>query len=286
MIKFHLKKSIHAAEGLLTLEIGQSIAQGDFIGLYGPSGAGKTTILRMLAGLTVPDGGYIEVEDNVWYNSTKKINLSPQKRDIGMVFQDFALFPNMTVRENIAFAVPAQQDKKLVAELLDIVRLGEFAGRYPQTLSGGQQQRVAMARALAKKPKILLLDEPLSSLDRETRFKLQDEILKIHQYYGLTTILVSHDHKELSRLCNRVLEIKGGKVSREGIPSAFFDEQETPIQLSGTVKLMIPQLAGYRVELETAGKQMVVLTVKEPDFKTGDSIIIDANMVQLKIRRI
>lgn len=288
MIKFHLKKQIHAAAGLITLEISQSIAQGDFIGLYGSSGVGKTTILRMLAGLTLPEEGHIEVGDVIWYNSTKGINLSPQKRDIGLVFQDFALFPNMTVRENIAFALPAQQDKKLIAELLDMVQLSEFAGRYPQTLSGGQQQRVAMARALAKKPKILLLDEPLSSLDQEARFTLQDEISKIHQYYGLTTILVSHDVNELSKLCNRVLEIKGRRVTREGTPAELFGEQEkgSPIQLSGIVKRILPQSSGYHIELEITDKQLIGITVKEVDFKTGDSITINASIVQLKISRL
>ena len=288
MIKFNLKKSIHAAEGLLTLEISQSVMQGDFIGLYGPSGVGKTTILRMLAGLALPQKGHIQVGENVWYDSTRNINLSPQKRDIGMVFQDFALFPNMTVRENIAYAVPAKHDKKIINELLEIVQLVEFADRYPQTLSGGQQQRVAMGRALAKKPKILLLDEPLSSLDQEARFKLQDEIYKIHHYYGLTTILVSHDLKELSKLCNRVLEINGGSVINEGTPAEIFGEEDKgdPIQISGIVKRISPQLSGYQVEVETEGKQAIIINVRGADFKTGDTIVIDASIINLKIKRI
>ncbi|HEX9152494.1 MAG TPA: ATP-binding cassette domain-containing protein, partial [Flavobacterium sp.] len=187
MIQFNAYKMLQTADGKLPLDVSFTVEKGQFLSIYGNSGAGKTTILRILAGLTEAEKVAIKVENEVWDNSQKKTHLSVQKRSIGFVFQDFALFPNLTVKENLMFALQKNDTSDIVAELIELMELQSLQNSKPQNLSGGQKQRVALARAIVRKPKILLLDEPLSALDDEMRFKLQDYILKIHQHYQLTT---------------------------------------------------------------------------------------------------
>jgi len=193
MIELSVKKRLLSAEGSLELRFETIIEEGEFVALFGESGAGKTTILRMIAGLETPDSGHIIVNGTPWFDSQKRINLPPAKRPIGFVFQDYALFPNMSVKENLRFALQKGDNPAIIDELLDTIALRELADRLPSQLSGGQQQRVAMARALVRRPRLLLLDEPLSALDHAMRHKLQDELAKLHQHFNLTTILVSHD---------------------------------------------------------------------------------------------
>ena len=180
MIRIRLKKKLFTADGPLALDVDFECAQGSFVSLFGKSGSGKTTILRMIAGLTEPAEGFIQVEDEIWLDTSKKIHLPPHKRKLGFVFQDYSLFPHMTVRENLEFALGSPQDREMIEELLDIMHLKELEGRKPENLSGGQRQRVALARAVLRRPKIFLLDEPLAALDTSIRLKLQDEILKIY----------------------------------------------------------------------------------------------------------
>jgi len=150
-----------------------------------------------------------------------------QRRSIGFVFQDYALFPNFTVRQNLEFALSREDDKRIVAELLELMELENLQHRKPGYLSGGQKQRVALARALARKPKVLLLDEPLSALDDEMRFKLQDYLFRAHQLYKQTTLFVSHHLPEIFRLSDRVMVLEEGKVVREGKPAEVFSENKT-----------------------------------------------------------
>ena len=181
MIQFNAYKMLQTADGELPLDVSLTFEKGQFIAIYGNSGAGKTTILRILAGLTEAEKVQIKVGDEVWDDSQKKFHLPVQKRSIGFVFQDFALFPNLTVKENLEFALSKNDSKGIVPELIELMELQSLQNSKPQNLSGGQKQRVALARAIVRKPEILLLDEPLSALDDEMRFKLQDYILKIHQ---------------------------------------------------------------------------------------------------------
>jgi molybdate transport system ATP-binding protein len=232
MIELDIKKRLLAADGNIELHLDLHIAERDFVTLYGKSGAGKTTTLRILAGLTDPDEGQIQVDEEIWFDSKMGINLSPQKRRIGFVFQDYALFPNMTVRKNLLYALGSHQDAGIVDTLLEMVDLKNLAERKPDTLSGGQRQRVALARALVRRPKILLLDEPLSALDMEMRLKLQDEILHLHKQFDMTTILVSHTLAEIFRLSRRVIVIDNGKIIKSGKPADVFIEKK----LSGKYK--------------------------------------------------
>jgi len=206
------------------LNVDFTVPAGELAVLHGASGAGKTTLLRILAGLEQPDDGCIEVDGKTWFDQKQRICVPPQKRSVGFVFQNYALFPSMTVRRNLEFAAGRRKDPR-VDMLLEMVELEELQHRYPEKLSGGQQQRVALARALIRQPKILLLDEPLSALDEAMRGKLQEKILDLHQKLGLTTILVSHDRSEILRMADHVLALHNGRLTFDGPPfQAFHDD--------------------------------------------------------------
>jgi molybdate transport system ATP-binding protein len=190
LIDLQVSKRLMGFQGLFELQVRCHLPKGRLAVLYGASGAGKTTLLRMLAGLAHPDDGYIKVDGETWFNPKEKVCVPPQQRSVGLVFQNYALFPSMTVRRNLEFAAGRRKDRR-VEKLLEMVELEELQHRYPEELSGGQQQRVALARALIRHPKVLLLDEPLSALDEAMRYKLQREIMRLHKELGLTTILVS-----------------------------------------------------------------------------------------------
>ncbi|QKG57658.1 ATP-binding cassette domain-containing protein [Hymenobacter sp. BRD128] len=267
MLDFHLRKALLTAAGPRILDVRLTLAPGELLAISGPSGAGKTTLLRLLAGLDRPDGGFIQAAGHTWYSQERRQWLPPQCRPLGFVFQDYALFPNMTVRENLAFAAEGQADKKqLVNELLVALELAELAERRPAVLSGGQQQRVALARALARRPRLLLLDEPLAALDLPTRLRLQQVLAEVHRRFELTTILISHDPAEITRLASRVVELELGQVRRLGPPVA----PAAPARVVGRVLAMLPggrlrvQLpGGTEVEVNgTAGVgEEIVLTV-------------------------
>lgn len=217
MLKIHIERSMLTSEGKCLLKVDLEVANNELLCLFGHSGAGKTTLLRILAGLFNPDRGYISFNGEVWYDSAKKINLPPQQRNVGYMFQDYALFPNMTVRRNIEFAQKVRNAEE-VDSLLAHFGLEALQKQYPAKLSGGQKQRVALARALASKPNLLLLDEPLSALDYEMRLCLQDEILKAHNLLKSQTLLVSHDKEEVSKLADTVVILRNGAIIKNGKP--------------------------------------------------------------------
>ena len=221
LIQIDVRKALLSAEGATTLEVRIDIPSGQLTALFGPSGAGKTTLLRMLAGLVKPDEGTIRAGGKIWFDSSRRVNVPPQERHIGMMFQDYALFPNMTVEQNIQFAQD-ERDPSFTEKLLKVFELREFAGRKPAQLSGGQKQRVALARALARKPEVLLLDEPLSALDADMRMALQDEIDRVHEMFRATTVFVSHDMQEVIRLADHIVRIEKGKVTGTGSPREIF----------------------------------------------------------------
>lgn len=222
MIQASLSKQLHGTNGNFQLDVDLKIGQGEFVALYGASGAGKTTLLRCLAGLENPDQGKLIISEQTWFDSAKQINLPPQQRYVGYMFQDYALFPNMSVHGNLAFATRKGGNKNRVNELLEMMDLGELQHRKPEALSGGQKQRVALARALASEPRLLLLDEPFSALDASMRARLQDEILRLQRHFGLTTIIVSHDVSEVYKLADTVMVLESGKVTSQGKPADVF----------------------------------------------------------------
>jgi len=180
--------------------------------LWGPSGAGKTTVLNCIAGLTDPDRGEIHVEGRTVFSPEKGISLPPQERKVGFVFQNFALFPHMTAEENVAFAMPRGK-KGEAAALLERFRIAPLAHRRPSELSGGERQRLALARALAIRPKVLLLDEPFNALDRRTRDETYREFLALRATIDMSVILVTHDRSEAELLGTRIYELRDGEVT-------------------------------------------------------------------------
>jgi molybdate transport system ATP-binding protein len=216
MTYIDVERQMLTTEGKYLLQIDVQIPDTELVAVFGKSGAGKTTLLRMLAGLLKPNKGFIQIGNKVVFDSAKKINLPPQKRNIGFMFQDYALFPNMTVEQNIAFA--KSNNTALVNELIATFELEKLRRQKPDKLSGGQRQRVALARALARKPNILLLDEPLSALDEEMRHSLQQEILKAHRMFDFTTLMVSHDADEIQSMATKILVIGKEKVSQMVLP--------------------------------------------------------------------
>ncbi len=226
MLKVHLFKKLQGATGVIDFEVECTFGKGVFWTIFGESGIGKTTLLRMIAGLETPDSGTIEMDGEVWFDSQKGINLSPQKRRVGFVFQNYALFEHMSVLENLLFA-QAHKDVKKAEEILHVMGLDVLKHRLPSTLSGGQRQRIALARAIAQEPKVLLLDEPLSALDALTRSRLQDELKKTHEIFKLATLMVSHDRSEVFKLSDQVLWLKEGKIFNQGSPKNVFLSQHS-----------------------------------------------------------
>ncbi|OHX65152.1 ATP-binding cassette domain-containing protein [Flammeovirga pacifica] len=210
-----------------------NIEQGDFIGIFGPSGAGKTTLLNIISGLIDANNTFLEVNGIKWVDTSKNISLPPQKRKVGMVFQDFALFPHLTVLQNLNYATNKNQKEDNSEEVITIMGLKELLTLFPHQLSGGQKQRVAIARAVIQQPEILLLDEPLSALDPSLRSKLQDYLLKIHARFQLTTLMISHDIPEIFKLCNKVLPIENGQSKELTSPLLYFN----PSPLQGKFRL-------------------------------------------------
>ena len=244
---FHLEVSqLHKSYGETRvfegIEFG--IRKGELVTLLGPSGCGKSTLLRALAGLTPVDGGQVRVagEDITWQ--------APQKRGIGMVFQSYALFPNMAVWDNVAFGLkmkpqPGRELTASVREAIGLVELDGFERRYPSELSGGQRQRVALARALVVRPRILLLDEPLSALDARIRRSLRLQIREIQQRLELTTLFVTHDQEEALTLSDRVFLMNEGAIVQSGSPEQIYTRPASAFVASfiGHYNLLTPQQA-------------------------------------------
>ncbi|MFK7983491.1 MAG: ABC transporter ATP-binding protein [Saprospiraceae bacterium] len=278
-MNLNLKKKLNFASGKSLLDIDVQIEEGAFVAISGPSGSGKTTLLRLIAGLE-KGTGFIKIKDSVWLDTTNDLYLPPQQRKVGYVFQNYALFPNMTVRQNLAFALEKNQSAAIIEELIETMELGELIHRYPQQLSGGQQQRVALARALVRKPPILLLDEPLSALDEGLRNHLQDYILKIHRQYQLTTLLVSHDTREINKMADKVLVLKEGKLSGWGSPQEVLKNTiaANNLQLVGTV---IELLADDFVKVKIGAN---ILTLKNNQFlKIGNKVQITTTTLNTSI---
>ncbi len=278
VIHIDVEKSMLTANGKINLAIKTTVQIGELVALFGPSGAGKTTFLRILAGLEKPDKGMVKFGPNVWFDSAKQINASPQSRNVGFMFQDYALFPNMTVEQNIKFALP-RESTKMVNELLSVFGLTELKKRKPSGLSGGQRQRVALARALARKPQLLLLDEPLSALDAEMRSMLQNHISQTHQLSGVTIMMVSHDLNEVFRLATRVLCIENGIIIRNGKPEDVFSDNSISgkVQITGQIAHIEKQDTINIVTVISGNNQVIKVIAFDNDLENlhiGDSVMV------------
>lgn len=213
-----------------------AIEDGAFFTLLGPSGCGKTTLLRCIAGLEVPDGGEIRLGDRILFSSARGINVPPNRRDLGMVFQSYAIWPHMDVSENVAYPLTVRGRRgtysragidRRVAELLDVIQIAHLAKRKATLLSGGQQQRLAVARALVMEPPVLLLDEPLSNLDTRLREDLRVELSRIQERLGVTSIYVTHDQAEALAMSSSLAVMRDGVIEQRGMPEELYDYPRT-----------------------------------------------------------
>lgn len=268
-----------------TLDVDFTIKKGEFVSFYGKSGSGKTTLLRFIAGFLRADKGYIK-NDKITY-CDNQIFIQPQKRNIGYLFQDYALFPNMNVMKNLLFA---NNDKDLASKLLNLVELDEYKNASINKLSGGQKQRIALARALMRRPEILLLDEPLSALDNEIRDKLQNYLIKIHADFGITTILVSHDVSEIYKLANFVYELKHGKIINQGTPSKIFLKSSGSQKFNFYARILEIQKRDsiFVVIVDTINQisQIALSPNEAKNLKVGEEVLVSAKAFKISVKRI
>jgi len=260
MISLAIGKSLQGSVGAMRLEVALSVKEHGFVAIAGKSGSGKTTLLRILAGLEQAEGE-IAVSGESWLDG--KRSLPPQQRGIGFVFQDYALFENMSVLENLLYV---QKDSLLAEHLLTLTDLTSLAKRLPGTLSGGQKQRVSLCRAFMKRPRLLLMDEPLSALDPMMRTKLQQDILVLHKEFGTTTIMVSHDPSEIYRLADRVVILDNGKVIQDGTPTEVLLKTQGSQKFSLTGELLdIIQADVIHIAIVAIGQQIVEVVLDEDE---------------------
>ena len=271
------------ATSVAVADFNLAIEKAEFVSFLGPSGCGKTTTLRMIAGFETPTEGTIMLD------GTDITYRPPNRRNIGMVFQSYALFPNMTVADNVAFGLtvrkrPKDQIKKRVAELLEIVNLGDKGGRFPYQLSGGQQQRVALARALAFEPEVLLLDEPLSALDAKIRVALRLEIRSIQRQLGITTVYVTHDQEEALSLSDRVVVMSDGHMEQVGTPFEIYNFPATAFVASfvGTLNVLPGVVLNASAgELSVAGQPVKLVSKFEGSAGREIKVALRPEMVSL-----
>lgn len=267
-------------------DVSLSIRAGEVVALLGPSGCGKTTLLRAIAGFVTQQSGRVLVDGN-------SIDaLPPNRRNVGIVFQNYALFPHMTVFENVAYGLRARGHARseipsTVDRFLEVVRLTGMRDRFPRQLSGGQQQRVALARALAVEPSVLLLDEPFSALDKSLRLDMQIEVKRLQQQFGLTAILVTHDQEEAMSVADRIAVMNAGRVEQFDAPAAVYDRPATRFVAGfiGTANMMSGRVAGHdgshlRVELSAGA---TVSVASDRSFSVGREVVLAVRPEQLTL---
>jgi putative spermidine/putrescine transport system ATP-binding protein len=259
-------------------DVDLKVNKGEFVSLLGPSGSGKTTLLRIVAGFENPDSGVLLLDGK---DITR---MPPQRRSMGMVFQSYALFPNMTAAENVAFGLRVRHTaadvvRRRVAELLALVGLEREAGRLPNQLSGGQQQRIALARALAPNPQVLLLDEPLSALDARIRVELRMQIRRIQRELAITTLYVTHDQEEALAVSDRVVVFRAGNIEQIGTPRQVYEQPATPFvsEFVGTTNRLTARVEDVRAGIVRVAGQSVAVDLLPEGVRPGD-------VVELRVR--
>ncbi|HSB72886.1 MAG TPA: ABC transporter ATP-binding protein [Candidatus Methylomirabilis sp.] len=264
-----------------------TIRRGELMTLLGPSGCGKTTALRCLTGYIQPDEG------RIFLDGKDVTDVPTHQRELGMVFQNFALFPHMTVQDNVGFplmirSLPKEERGKLVAEALHLVRLEGYAGHYPRQLSGGQQQRVGLARALVYRPKVLLLDEPLSNLDAKLREEMRFEIKEVVTRLGITAMYVTHDQAEALALSDRVAIMNRGRLEQLGTPEAIYEQPSSRfvaefIGLSNFLEGRVQSLQGESLLVGVGG--LSVVTSALPEAGPGQKVLLFARPNEIELLR-
>ena len=290
MIYVSIQEELQFEGGKKALSVDAYLQQGAITALYGNSGAGKTTVLKIIAGLIHPQKGIVSVNDSVWLNTEQHINVPTQQRSIGFVFQDYALFPNMTVLQNLRYAAGKKRDDSFIKHLTEIVSLQTLLHVKPAQLSGGQQQRAALIRALVRKPHLLLLDEPLAALDNKLRQSLHTALQQLQHELHFTALLVSHDVGEVYTLAKQVIQLQQGEVMFQGTPQQLFaaSSLSSKLQLTGEVLSVIQNGVIYIVEVLT-GMNIVTITASADEVanvNTGDKVLIYTKAFHVGMRKI
>jgi iron(III) transport system ATP-binding protein len=277
-------------------EVSFIVQEGHFFTMLGPSGCGKTTTLRCIAGLERPDSGHISVNDRVLYSRAKGISVSANHRNLGMVFQSYAIWPHMNVFDNVAFPLRVgtrrrtgkSEVKRRVERSLDVVGLGHLAGRYATKLSGGQQQRLALARALVIEPAVLLLDEPLSNLDAKLRESLRFELKRLQRDQGITTVYVTHDQSEALSMSNEIAVMNNGRISQMGNPFSVYLEPENDfvadfVGLTNFIKGVVRDTSGSGGTVKTVDGMLTVDSMV--GLQSGDECVVSIRPEQIQVMR-
>ncbi len=282
MISIDIHKRLHGAIGDMNLNIKLEIQEGDFLAIAGESGSGKSTLLRTIAGLEEASG-VIKIGNEVWLDTKRSIPV--QKRRIGFVFQEYALFENMSVLENLLFV---DRDIELANELLDMTELYKLKDRLPNRLSGGQKQRVSLCRAMMNRPKLLLMDEPLSAIDPNMRNRLQNEILTLHKKFNTTTLMVTHSLSEIYKLANRVIILNFGKVEADGSPKEVLLNSNNGQKLSFEGELLdIVKVDILLLAIVLVNQQIIKIpidSIEANNLKKGQRISINTNSFTLNLQ--
>ncbi|WP_291950090.1 ATP-binding cassette domain-containing protein [Campylobacter sp.] len=284
MLKIDICKIFKNKNQEFKLQAKFDIQQGEFLAIFGKSGSGKTTLLRIIAGFEKAEGS-CEFDKQIFFNAN--YFLSIQKRNIGFLFQDYALFENMNVEQNLLYA---KNDKQTAYELLELLNLSSYKKSSILELSGGQKQRVALARSLMRKPKLLLLDEPLSALDNEMKIILQDYLLKIHKNYNITTILISHDVSEVYKLANKVIVLDQGKIIQQGNPNEVFLQTKGSQKFAIKARILKLQKQDTIIMailgIGTQISQVVLSPLEAENLKEDDEVILSQKAFGLNLSKI
>ena len=280
----HLTKRYHPNHPPVVDDLSLTIVSGEMLALLGPSGCGKTTTLRIIAGLEGADGGTLSLDGQTWMN--QNTFLEPSRRGVGMVFQDYALFPHLNVLQNVLFGLHGRPQKEALEQaqhILNLVGLSVFTRRFPHELSGGQQQRVSLARALAPQPRLMLLDEPFSNLDAALRSSTRAEVRSILKGTGVTTVLVTHDQEEALSFADRIALMRAGRLEQVGTPREVYAAPRTVFCASflGRTNLMQGQAQGLSattalgtLELSEPAQGLVMLSLRPEQLELGDSGVV------------
>ncbi len=277
MLKVKVKKNFGELPAYGQLNVDFVLEEQSLTAILGPSGSGISTLLIFIAGFRRPGTGHIAFGQKVWVDTHRKIFLPPQYRQVGMVFQDYALFPNMTVKQNLLYALEKGKSKSAVEEMLSVMELKRLSDQYPVFLSGGQQQRLALARALIAKPKILLLDEPLSALDTKNRIHLQNFVRYFKEKHELTVLLVTHNLSEVLKLADRIITLDRGVVIEDSPIDVFFKNSHNSPNLIGEI---------IRIELQNDVTAKITVLLGENLFVFDTSVLNPKWQIGQKIEMI
>ncbi|MCW9709165.1 ATP-binding cassette domain-containing protein [Fodinibius salsisoli] len=282
MIQLSAYKELNPDGATPSVDLQLTVNPGERLGIMGHSGAGKTTLLKILAGLIKPDHGQLYINGKPWMDTEKGIYLPPQKRNIGFVFQEYALFPNMTVQQNLEFAFSDRINQSRLRAIIEMLGIASVSSQKPATLSGGQKQRVALGRALIRDPDLLLLDEPLSALDPAMRGQLQKDLKRITSQFDGTIVLVSHNPIELIELTDRAIILENGTITADGRPSQLLSRGASAKAGAAKIIDILPQEEVLIARSAHGLIHIPYCPFEHADLDVGDQVTLSAKNIEIK----